>query len=67
MSNVEHPWTLPQVDDLSLRRLINLCLAPDLGDLENVIVEMGVDADKGTRRLFVAARLWVFLGGTFGP
>jgi hypothetical protein len=67
MSNVEHPWTLPQVDDLSLRRLINLRLAPDLGDLENVVVEMGVDADKGTRRLFVAARLWVFLGGTFGP
>lgn len=37
------------------------------GDLENVVVEMGEDADKGTRRLFVAARLWLFFGGTFGP
>jgi hypothetical protein len=37
------------------------------GDLKNVVVEMGEDADKGTRRLFVAARLWLFFGGTFGP
>jgi hypothetical protein len=30
MSDVEHPWKLAQVDDLSLRGLINLRLAPDL-------------------------------------
>lgn len=53
MSNVEHPWTLAQVDDLSLRGLINLRLAPDLaipGRLPGTVRENPVQKFVALRR-----------------